>query len=285
MGSLTYDVNRYTPKQMIVIPAVVLMIALVLLAFNTMHIGLPVKPGIDFAGGTAVTLYSSETELNIMTSFADFPLITPIEGSPNNGYYLKFEPMSDDQLQSLITLVNDKYPNAKIDQIGETFGKTLQQQALIALLISFIGMSIVVFIAFRTVVPSFAVVLSAFADIAITAAIMDLLGITLSLGTTAALLMLIGYSVDSDILLTNRVLKRKGNLDEKLAGAYHTGIIMTTTTLAALGAMWVVSFLGQIEIILEIASVLIIGLMVDLMNTWLTNAGILKWYARKRGDR
>ena len=59
--------------------------------------------------------------------------------------------------------------------------------------------------------PSGAVVLSAFADIVMTAAVMTVIGIELTLPTTAALLMLIGYSVDSDILLTMRVLKRQGS--------------------------------------------------------------------------
>ncbi len=145
-------------------------------------------------------------------------------------------------------------------------------------------MAIVVLIAFRNLVPAGAVVLSAFADIAISAAVMQVIGIPLSLGTTAALLMLIGYSVDSDILLTTRLLKRKGKLDEKLAGAFRTGIIMTTTTLAAIAAMWVVATAGQIQIITEIASVLLIGLVVDLMNTWMLNAGILKGYVL-RGDK
>ena len=90
--------------------------------------------------------------------------------------------------------------------------------------------------------------------------------------------MLIGYSVDSDILLTSRVLKRKGKFDEKIQGAFKTGIIMTSTTFGAILAMWIISAIGGIMIIWEIASVLLIGLLFDVMNTWLTNAGIIKWY-------
>jgi preprotein translocase subunit SecF len=142
-------------------------------------------------------------------------------------------------------------------------------------------MAIVVFLIFRTIVPSAAVVISAFADMAMTAAAMNLFGIQLSLGTTAALLMLIGYSVDSDILLTSRVLKRKGTFDEKVSGAFRTGIIMTTTTFGAIFAMWVVSWIGGIEIIHVISKVLLIGLLFDVMNTWLTNVGILKWYVNE----
>jgi len=118
-----------------------------------------------------------------------------------------------------------------------------------------------------------------------TAAVMNVAGITLSLGTTAALLMLIGYSVDSDILLTNRVLKRQGKLHDKLSGAFHTGIIMTSTTFAAITALFIVSWIGSIQILIEISAVLLIGLVFDVMNTWLTNAAILKWYALKGGAK
>jgi preprotein translocase subunit SecF len=122
------------------------------------------------------------------------------------------------------------------------------------------------------------VVSCAFIDMVGTAAGMTLIGIPLTLPTTAALLMLIGYSVDSDILLTMRVLKRQGKLEDKLAGAFRTGIIMTSTTLAAVLSLWVVSTLGQIEIIQTMAAVILIGLVLDIMNTWITNASILKWY-------
>jgi preprotein translocase subunit SecF len=146
-------------------------------------------------------------------------------------------------------------------------------------------MAIVIFVAFRTFVPAVAVVLSAFADMVMTAAAMNIVGIPLSLGTLAALLMLIGYSVDSDILLTNRVLKRQGKLNEKLAGAFRTGIIMTSTTLAAAAAMFIVAWFGSVLILMEISAVLLIGLVFDVMNTWLTNVGILKWYVLKGGGK
>ncbi|HOD85164.1 MAG TPA: protein translocase subunit SecF [Methanoculleus sp.] len=278
-----YNVNRYSPRQMVALPLVILLLALMVLGYTTLTTGLPVTPGIDFAGGTAVTVFTSESKETIEAVFAGYPLLSVGEGI-GGGRYIQFGPMDDAEYQSLVALINERYPDAKIDQIGETFGETLRSQAFLALLFSFIGMTIVVMIAFRNLVPAGAVVLSAFADIAVSAAVMQALGIPLSLGTTAALLMLIGYSVDSDILLTTRLLKRKGKLDEKLAGAFRTGIIMTTTTLAAIAAMWVVATAGQIQIISEIASVLLIGLVVDLMNTWMLNAGILKGYIL-RGEK
>ena len=283
MGLINYNIEKYSPKQLVIIPLAILAVALILLTINIATTGMPVTPGIDFSGGTAVTIITTDTREQIALYFADYPLVDVSD--MNNGKFLKFGLMDDAKYKSLTSLINQRYPDARIDQIGETFGKTLQSQAVLALIFSFIGMSVVIFLSFRTFVPAAAVVLSAFADMVMTAAVMNIIGIPLSLGTLAALLMLIGYSVDSDILLTNRVLKRQGKLNEKLAGAFHTGIIMTSTTLAAAAAMFVVSWFGAVQIIYEISAVLLIGLLFDIMNTWLTNVGILKWYVQKGGGK
>lgn len=284
MGLFNYNIEKYSPKQLVMIPLAILAVSLVLLALNMVASGMPVTPGIDFSGGTAVTIVTSDTKEQLQSTFASYPLVDISEGV-NDGYFLKFGAMNDVEFRSLTTLIAEKFPDAKVDQIGETFGKTLQSQAVLALVFSFIGMAVVIFLAFRTFVPAVAVVLSAFADMAMTAATMNIVGIPLSLGTLAALLMLIGYSVDSDILLTNRVLKRQGKLNDKLTGAFRTGIIMTSTTLAAISAMFIVAWFGSVLILMEISAVLLIGLIFDILNTWLTNVGILKWYVLKGGGK
>jgi preprotein translocase subunit SecF len=283
MGWINYNIEKYSPQQLVIIPLVLFVISLVMLAFTLAATGMPVTPGIDFSGGTAVTIITSDSREQLQTTFAGYPLSEISD--MNNGKFLKFSSMDDARYQSLSQLISQKYPDAKIDQIGESFGKSLQSQAALALLFSFIGMAVVIFVTFRTFVPSAAVVFSALADMVMTAAVMNIIGIPLSLGTTAALLMLIGYSVDSDILLTNRVLKRQGKLNDKLMGAFHTGMIMTSTTLAAVAALFVVSWFGSVQILMEISAVLLIGLVADIMNTWLTNVGILKWYVQKGGGK
>jgi preprotein translocase subunit SecF len=283
MGLINYNIEKYSPQQLMAIPLVLLIISLVIVALNMAATGMPVTPGIDFSGGTAVTIITTDSREQLQATFTGYPLNDI--GDVNDGKFLKFGTMDDAKYQSLSQLISQKYPDAKIDQIGESFGKSLQSQAAIALIISFIGMAIVVFLSFRTFIPSVAVILSAFADMVMTAAVMNIVGITLSLGTTAALLMLIGYSVDSDILLTNRVLKRQGKLNDKLMGAFHTGIIMTSTTLAATTALFLVSWFGSVQILMEISAVLLIGLFADIFNTWLTNVGILKWYVLKGGGK
>jgi preprotein translocase subunit SecF len=131
---------------------------------------------------------------------------------------------------------------------------------------------------FRVFVPSIAVVISAFSDIVIPLALMNVLGIELSLGTVAALLMLIGYSVDSDILLNNHILRRSGDFYESTYRAMRTGVTMTLTSITAMIVMTITATLFGIQLLAAIGTVLVFGLAADLMNTYLLNLSLLRWY-------
>lgn len=167
--------------------------------------------------------------------------------------------------------------------IDASFGAAFFKHTFFALIFSFLLMGILVFIYFKVPIPSLAVVLSAFSDIVATMATMNILGIKLTTGSIAALLMLIGYSVDTDILLSTRILKRKeGDVFDRTLGAMRTGITMTITTLAAI---LVVLIFSRAELFKQVAVVLVIGLLFDLVMTWLQNAGILRLYLEKKGAK
>jgi len=143
-------------------------------------------------------------------------------------------------------------------------------------------MAIVVFILFRTFIPSIAVILAAFSDIIMTITVVDLLGIPLSTAGIVAFLMLIGYSVDTDILLTSRMLKSKeGNTNERLFSAFITGITMTLTSITAMAVALVIVY-NSSEVLRQIFTILLIGLCFDLLNTWTANASILKLYVERK---
>ena len=131
-------------------------------------------------------------------------------------------------------------------------------------------------------IPSTAVIISAFADILMTLVLVDIIGIKMSTAGIVAFLMLIGYSVDTDILLTTRLLKRaEGSLNQRLFGAFKTGITMTLTSLLAVViALLVVKSFSPV--LTQIFTILSIGLCFDILNTWITNASILKWYMEKK---
>jgi preprotein translocase subunit SecF len=174
--------------------------------------------------------------------------------------------------------------NFNIRSVGPTFGKAFRDQAYEALLVSLLLMSIVVAVAFREIIPSVAVIQAALFDITIALGGMSLFGIPLEPASLAAILMLIGYSVDTDILLTTRVLKERGSdLYSMVDDSIKTGLTMTGVTVAALSAVYIVSTtLTQVPTWTSISSVLIIGLLADIPATWLTNVGVLKWYVERK---
>ncbi|VVB97739.1 Protein-export membrane protein SecF [uncultured archaeon] len=282
-------VKNITLKQMLIIPSMLLILSLSILGYTYYKTGSPVELGMDFKGGTAVIFDSPKTPDQLKEEFAAYPGVEVRKYEVGDRKIMEFSPMAPSLKDELIKQVNSETTNpgtVLITDTGAQFGQSLQYQAVRAIIIAFIFMAIVIFIIYRTFVPSIAVVVSAFADITFAAAMTDVFGILLSLGTVAALLMLIGYSVDTDILLTTRLLKRKGELNDKLKDAMITGLTMTSTALAALFAMFVVSSglvisFTRIDIIRDISIVLIFGLIADIINTWMTNAGILRWYAGK----
>ncbi|HJJ88839.1 MAG TPA: protein translocase subunit SecF [Methanocorpusculum sp.] len=276
-----YNICKYDPKRMMIIPFIVFILAALLIVSTFMNTGMPITPGIDFIGGTAVTIHTTDTKDQIAAFYAEYPLISIDDGIGNFGYYIKFRQISNEKIMKFNEKTLLKYPDANINQISANFGATLQSQAMIALLLAFIGMAVIVFVAFHRLIPAAIVVFAGMADITITAGAMNIFEIELSLATTAALLMLIGYSVDSNILLTSKVLKRQGKLVDKMISAFHTGFIMTTTTLAAVVSMLIVALIGQIPTLYNIAAVLIIGLICDMIFTWIFNTSALRLYIEK----
>ena len=142
---------------------------------------------------------------------------------------------------------------------------------------------VLILIYLLTSIPSVAVISCAFADIVWPLAILDFFNVRISAAGIAAFLMLIGYSVDTDILLTTRAIKKQeGSLNLRILGAFKTGILMTSTALLALlPAFFIVT--GLPDSFRQIFLILAIGLGADIINTWLTNASLIKIYATKRG--
>ena len=280
---------------MLAIPLAILAVSLVILLVSFMSSGSPVDLGMEFQGGTQISVETTDSPAKLEEMYSSYD-ITDVRQAGSR-VVMQFGVMDKEQQRQLENDITSRYSNVQIQQVGPIYGRDLQVQAVRALIISFIGMSLVAFLLFRTLIPSLAIILSAFSDIMIAAAFMKVAGIELSLGTLAALLMLIGYSVDSDILLTNRVLKRRGTIEEKISRAMQTGITMTTTTLAALAVMYIVSTYSylvipsftQITLLSQISIKAIAGLIADMMNTWLLNtgfyAGMFKAQLRGRYNR
>ena len=136
---------------------------------------------------------------------------------------------------------------------------------------------------FRDNIPSFGIMLCAFSDVFFSLAVFNIVGLKLNTAGVAAFLMLVGYSIDTDILLAVRVLKRKeGTVFERTMGAMKTGMMMSISALIAVLTGY---FVSNSSIIKEIMFILAVGLVGDIIFTWIQNAGILRWHLDKKGWR
>jgi len=275
---------------MLVLPVVLLLLCLTYLGIFYSQNGSLFLRDVSLSGGTTITLNgnfdSSEIESNLQVQFSDVSFRKLTDMSTGEQIALVVESSaSPEQLTSSLNKlgVNLTDENSSVEFTGASLSQNFYKQLMIALLISFICMSLVIFVMFKTFIPSIAVIFAAFADIVMSLALIDFLGVKLSAGGIAAFLMLIGYSVDTDILLTSRALKKgEGSLNNRIFQSFKTGILMTGTALAAvLPALFIVT--GLPESFKQIFFILALGLSADIINTWLTNVGIIKWYCSKKG--
>jgi len=276
-----------------------LLIPIILLAFSLIYMVNFYNQNNDFlykdislTGGTTVTLQGgldiSKLKLDLSDKLEDLNIreISDIITQEQKAVVLGTKASGDQTRQVLENYLGYKLTeeNSSFEFTGSSLSESFYKQLLIAILFAFVLMAVVVFIIFRTFVPSTAVIISAFADILMTLVFVNMLGMKISSAGIVAFLMLIGYSVDTDILLTTRLLKRReGNLNNRIFGAFKTGITMTLTSLlAVLFAFLVVkSFSATLS---QIFLILIIGLCFDILNTWITNVSILKWYVKEKRE-
>ena len=285
MESLSKLHNKYY-KHLLLFSVLLLVSSFVYLGFFYSQNNDFIYKDISLTGGTTVTITDNidavklkedlNNKLEEMNTREIYDLITKEQKA------LIIETKTDGETAKLIFEEYLGYEltseNSSFEFTGSTLSENFYKQLLIAILFAFVFMGIIVFILFRTFVPSVAVIISAFADIIMTLVVVDLFGIKMSSAGIVAFLMLIGYSVDTDILLTTRLLKRsEGSLNQRIHGAFKTGMTMTLTSLmAVLVALLIVQSFSIV--LTQIFTILSIGLIFDMFNTWITNVSILKWY-------
>ena len=275
-------------KKILLIPIIILALSILFLLVQYSANGYFIDKDVSLKGGISATVYTSQ-EINLEQIESDFLTENPgaevnvrklssLGTQQDNGFIIDASEVNLNQTNSFL---ETNFPDAEISiqETGEGLGKSFFQEMIRAIIFAFILMGIVVFITFRKAIPSLAVIFSALLDIIATLAIISALGMKLSSAGIAAFLMVIGYSIDTDIMLTSKVLKRKsGDLWTRLTRAFKTGMTMTLTTMAAL----FVAFLITNSLILkEMFGIILIALLIDIISTWFMNTGLLVWYIKK----
>ncbi len=183
-------------------------------------------------------------------------------------------------LQSIVPFSTYSY-----ETVTPTLGKYFLSELQLIVIISFVLVAIAVFFIFRSIVPSLIVVFGAANDIIIALGAMGIFGIPLGVASIGGLLMLIGYSIDTDILSSIRILKRSEETAQVRAfQSMKTGLTMNSTAIIVFVILFFVSYVYFIQTYYEIAGVVLAGLIGDIIATWLGNTPIILWY-KERKDR
>jgi len=171
--------------------------------------------GIDFAGGTVVQLkYEQAAPMDkIREELAKDKLfsgaIITEFGSPDE-VQIRFSSTTDGVTQDVGDIIRSTLKNSgkfdvrKVDIVGPKVGGELRQKGIMAAILSMLG--IMIYVAFRFE-WTFAVasIITLLHDVAITMGALILFKIEMSLDVLAAILTLIGYSINDTIIIYDRI--------------------------------------------------------------------------------
>jgi len=240
---------------------------------------------VDFKGGTQIVIDSTQsfdiTSMEAALKQYD-ATVRVAKGLSSYSTMINFD-ASIDQSKVIATLKENGFVFEKysIQSVSPVLSASFFSQAIIVLMVSFLFMFFVILYVFKSPMISLYIALCPAFDIIGTLAITQMLGLKLSLAGFAALIMIIGYSVGGDNIIATRALKRTDiTMGERFKSSLQTSLTMHLTTIVALSALLIFSVSG---VITTIAVYLIIGLLLDLQNTWLLNANLLRMYIDKKG--
>ncbi len=279
-------------KTLLIIPILLVILAIIQISVQYATTGDFVHKGISLQGGSTIsfpveeTINQAELQAFLKEKFpgADITVRTISSAGTITGLAIDSDAQQDEEIDALRSAILQKTSvplnDISVEVIGSSLGENFFKQTFIALIVAFILMGLTVIIYFRMLIPSLAVILAGFSDIIVTLAIFNLTGMKLSTAGVAGFLMLIGYSVDTDILLTSRVLKQHhGTVMERIYGAIKTGLTMTITTLVAVA---VALLLVKSDTVKQIMLIIFMGVLVDIVMTWIQNVAILRMYLERK---
>jgi len=201
-------------------------------------IGLPLKPGLDFTGGTQIQMArdcgsaacTPLTAADVQRQVAALRLSTPAgEQPPNLGstsvqvldqghsLVLRLPALSAEQASTVVAAVNEQFGPLKgsgtsIDTIGPTLGSRLLRGSLISLLVSFAA--IAAYISFRySGVFAFLALVCLAHDVVITCGVFAWLGLFLGIEVDSlfavSLITVAGYSVTDTVVVFDRIREQR----------------------------------------------------------------------------
>jgi len=231
------DVIKYG-KVYITASTLVILAGIAAMLISWQRTGLPLKPAIDFTGGTRLVLGLSctattcENPIDIGAvrnalagkGFAN-SVIQLIEGNGLYGVSVQTVDLDTEQRTALQTAIQEALKSSgavdpqksQIEKIGPVIGAQLLSSGLTALLISFLGIAVYLGFRFQFDYAVFAIV-ALLHDVMITLGVFAILGLTLGVEVDSlfivALLTICGFSVNDTVVIYDRIRENLKNAPE-----------------------------------------------------------------------
>tara|TARA_B100001059_G_C17691399_1_gene505152 strand:- start:67 stop:957 length:891 start_codon:yes stop_codon:yes gene_type:complete len=200
--------NRFY-NQFNILSAIMIVISLLLLIFKGLNFG------IDFKGGTLIELRSSETKINVSSlrdnlNQMNLGDISVKKFGNDQDYLIKFENKDNkkDVVEDIRTKFDESFGNnfdfRRVENVGPKVSAELLRSGIIAISVSLAIMLIYIWIRFEWQF-SLGAITALFHDVIITLGLFSLLNLEINLSIIAAVLTIVGYSMNDTVVIFDRV--------------------------------------------------------------------------------
>ncbi len=200
--------NRFY-SQFNVLSSLLIIASLILLIFKGLNFG------IDFKGGTLIELRSSDTKINVSSlrdnlKQMDLGDVSVKKFGNDRDYLIKFE--NKDNKKNIIEEIRSSLDKSfgnnfdfrRVENVGPKVSAELLKSGIIAISISLAVMLIYIWIRFEWQF-SLGAILALFHDVIVTLGLFSLLNLEINLSIIAAVLTIVGYSMNDTVVIFDRV--------------------------------------------------------------------------------
>ncbi|GKX77919.1 protein-export membrane protein SecF [Campylobacter jejuni] len=249
--------------------------------------------GIDFSGGTLVQLkYENAAPITqireILEKQGTFQNLSVTEFGSNEEVTIRFlgsnDNVSNDIGEHISTLLKDtgKFEVRRADVVGPKVGDELRNKGLMAIAVSLIAILIYIALRFEWRF-ALAAIISEIHDVVITLGAISLFKIDVNLDTLAAVLTVLGYSLNDTIIIFNRIREgiktsKKTELapiiNESVSATLSRTVLTSGLTLATVVILY---FFGG-EMIQGFSLALIVGIIAGTLSSIFVASPTLLWF-------
>ena len=175
--------------------------------------------GVDFKGGTIIEIRTKEN-INISqirNNLSKFELgdLAVKEFGKKGDFILKFEKKLSDnnneitKIENSLKIIDDNVDLRRVESVGPKVSKELMEAGIISICLALTAMLFYIWIRFEWQF-SIGSIIALIHDVAITLGIFSLLSIEINLSIVAAVLTIVGYSMNDTVVIYDRIRENLG---------------------------------------------------------------------------